>query len=84
MDITQPSLSAALAAYHNPLRAAAQETLRSAGVTQDQIGRVILVGGSSLMSLVSDEMQTLFPDAALLSSEAFTAVVDGLALATAD
>ncbi len=62
---------------------AARETLTLAQVPPDRIARVILVGGSSLMGFVSAEMQALCPNAALLRSEAFTAVVDGLALATA-
>ena len=53
-----------------------------AGVARDQIGTVILVGGSSLMGLVTEEAQALCPKATVQSSDAFTAVVDGLALAT--
>lgn len=61
---------------------AARETLELADVRPDAVARVILVGGSSLMGFVSDEMQALCPGAVLLRSEAFTAVVDGLALAS--
>jgi hypothetical chaperone protein len=71
-----------LASNRAALGLAARDTLDMAGVTPDSIARVILVGGSSLMGFVSDEMQTLCPKATLLRSEAFTAVVDGLALAT--
>jgi hypothetical chaperone protein len=80
--ITRASLDAALARYREGLRRAAAETLTMAGVTADQIGTVILVGGSSLMGLVAQEAQALCPKAALQSADAFTAVVDGLALAT--
>ena len=51
-------------------------------VRPDDIGRVILVGGSSLMGFVTAEARALCPTAEILQSEAFTAVVDGLALAT--
>ena len=44
--------------------------------------RVVLVGGSSLMRLVTNLTARCLPDARLHRSEAFTAVVDGLALAT--
>lgn len=71
-----------LAPNRTALGLAARDTLNMAGATPDSIARVILVGGSSLMGFVSDEMQTLCPKATLLRSEAFTAVVDGLALAT--
>jgi len=80
--ITRASLDAALARYREGLRKAAGETLAMAGVGADQIGTVILVGGSSLMGLVAEEAQALCPKATVQSSDAFTAVVDGLALAT--
>lgn len=80
--ITRASLDGALARYREGLRRAAGETLTMAGVARDQIGTVILVGGSSLMGLVAEEAQALCPKAAVQSSDAFTAVVDGLALAT--
>ncbi len=80
--ITRASLDGALARYREGLRRAAGETLTMAGVARDQIGTVILVGGSSLMGLVAEEAQALCLKAAVQSSDAFTAVVDGLALAT--
>lgn len=80
--ITRASLGGALARYREGLRKAADETLAMAGVGADQIGTVILVGGSSLMGLVTEEAQALCPKATVQSSDAFTAVVDGLALAT--
>ncbi len=80
--ITPARLGAVLADNRALLRKAAAETLQIAGVDGQQIGRVILVGGSSLMGFVSDEMRALCPGAEVLRSEAFTAVVDGLALAT--
>lgn len=79
--ITAESLNAALSDARSRLRGAAAETLDMAGVAPADIGRVILVGGSSLMALVADESQALCPGARILRSEAFTAVVDGLALA---
>lgn len=64
------------------LRTAMAETLQLAGVSGAGIGRIILVGGSSLMGLISEEAQAICPEAQVLRSNAFTAVVDGLALAT--
>ncbi|WP_425049398.1 Hsp70 family protein [Psychromarinibacter sp. S121] len=81
VPVTGETLDAALAENRAALRGAAAETLALAGVSASDISRVILVGGSSLMRFVSDEVSDLCPDAALLRSEAFTAVVDGLALA---
>lgn len=79
--VTPESLDAALAEHRGQLRAAAAETLTLAGIAPEQVGRVILVGGSSLMRVVSEEAGALCPGAEILRSEAFTAVVDGLALA---
>lgn len=82
--VSGDSLNAALERHRAPLRAAAAETLEMADVAPGRVGTVVLVGGSSLMRMVRDEMRTLCPGADLRMSEAFTAVVDGLALATAD
>ena len=80
--VTPGDLDAARSDNRTLLRDAAAETLARAGIGPDRIGRVILVGGSSLMRFVSDEMRDLCPQAEILQSEAFTAVVDGLAVAT--
>lgn len=82
--VTGESLEAALDPERAALRAAAAETLALAGVAPGAVGRVILVGGSSLMRFVAEEMRALCPAAEILTSEAFTAVVDGLALALRD
>ncbi len=81
-EITSASLDAALARYRDDLSAVALETLRMSGATPDEVETVVLVGGSSLMNLVKAEMTALCPTATLEYSDAFTAVVDGLALAT--
>lgn len=80
--ITPQSLNKMLTGNQSELGKAAALSLEMASVAPGDIGRVILVGGSSLMSFVSDEMKTLCPGADILRSQAFTAVVDGLALAT--
>ncbi|MGB1215420.1 MAG: Hsp70 family protein [Pikeienuella sp.] len=80
--VTATSLAAALQKYREDLHEAAQETLLRAGVAPDAEGAVILVGGSSLMSMVESVGRDLCPGATIERSEAFTAVVDGLALAT--
>jgi len=79
--ITRSSLDTALTTFRDDLHAAAAHTLDLAGVAPEAIDRVVLVGGSSLMALVSEGAQVLCPNARILRSEAFTAVVDGLALA---
>lgn len=82
--ITPGSLNAALAMFGERLRAAMYETLVAAGVTPEQIMAAILVGGSSLMEMVRREVVAVCPTAQIKQVNAFTAVVDGLALATGD
>lgn len=81
--VTPQTLDAALSQYRADLLTAAAETLEMSGVAAPAIDSVILVGGSSLMGLVTQMSSELCPTAQLMRSEAFTAVVDGLALATA-
>ncbi len=82
--VTPGSLNAALMTFRTRLHEAIYATLLKAGVAPAQINSVVLVGGSSLMKMVSSEAQDICPLARLKQTEAFTAVVDGLALATAD
>lgn len=81
--VTAGSVNGALSEAREALRGAIYQTLMLAGVMPQQVSAVILVGGSSLMGLVQEEAQAICPGATLRRSEAFTAVVDGLALATA-
>ena len=74
---------AALAPFRDALRGALYETLFHARTTPDLIGSVVLVGGSSLMALVEAEARAVCPAARVERSEVFTAVVDGLAIASA-
>jgi len=63
------------------LRAGVDETLNMAGTDAAGIDQVIYVGGSSLMSMVTETMKTTFPNARHSFAEVFTAVADGLAIA---
>ena len=80
--LTPGRLNAALAPWRDTLRGAIYETLCLAQTPPAQIGAVVLVGGSSLMTLIEDEARAVCPSARLIRSDAFTAVVDGLARAT--
>ena len=72
-----------LAEQAGHIRAAALETCQIAGLPQTDVVRIVFVGGSSLMVVVEDAMRDAFPQAALEYANAFTAVVDGLAIAAA-
>ena len=79
--LSNTALQEALDKHGTAIRDCAKETLTRAEISADQIGTVVFVGGSSLMNVVRNEMQGLFPQAKLVDSEAFTAVASGLAMA---
>lgn len=80
--LSPEALDASLRRFGADLRRAAAETLAMAGLGAGDVRSVVLVGGSSLMRLVTDMTRELLPGATPWRSDAFTAVVDGLALAT--
>ena len=82
VSISQSNLEKSLAPQMNKIHDCAVETLALAGISASRVNTVIFVGGSSLMSVVENAMVHLFPTAELKYSEAFTAVVDGLAIAS--
>ncbi len=79
--IAPASFAAALEGHRDALREAAAEALAKSGIAHSDVSKVVLVGGSSLMGFVAEEMRSLCPGAAIEKADAFTAVVDGLALA---
>jgi hypothetical chaperone protein len=64
--------------------AAAEATLIQAGVEAEAVTKLIFVGGSSLMQVVEDALTARLPAAQVHRGAAMTAIVDGLALATAE
>ena len=70
-----------LSGHTDGIKNCALQTLAMAGVSSANIDTVIFVGGSSLMSVVANAMIDIFPTAKQYHSEAFTAIVDGLAIA---
>jgi len=81
--MTTADLTRILVDHAGTVKAAALDTLKMAGISQDQIGQIVFVGGSSLMQVIETAMVDLFPHAILERTEAFTAVADGLAIAAA-
>lgn len=72
-----------LAGFSDQISQAARDTLTAARVPPADVGRIVFVGGSSLMQSVQQPVRTLLPDACAETGDVFTAVVDGLALASA-
>ncbi len=81
--LTKTTMAHVLADHAAQIETCASETLAMANITPDRIGKVVFVGGSSLMHVVEQAMVGMFPNAALERTEAFTAVADGLAIAAA-
>ncbi len=82
--LTAAELAGALFPSARAIRDAIGETLTHAGIGPEAVGRVIFVGGSSLLSVVEAEVRAALPGARAERSDVFTAVVRGLALSTAD
>jgi hypothetical chaperone protein len=80
-QFTKPKMGTILTNHAAKIEACAAETLEMAGITPDRIGKIVFVGGSSLLQVVEDVMVAMFPTAQLERAEAFTAVADGLAIA---
>lgn len=81
-SISADVLSCVLSPYADTLLLTVQETLDFAGLNAPQVDRVIYVGGSSLMKMVTQTMKARFPKAQHSFSEVFFAVVDGLVLSS--
>lgn len=79
-SITTKDLSASLAHLVTQVQDTARETITLAQTDIGSIDTVIFVGGSSLMLDVQSAMKQIFPAAKFEQSDAFTAVVDGLAI----
>lgn len=84
VPLSAEALAESLARHAEALAEAAQETLKLADLDVARVQKVVYVGGSSLMSMVSQVMRQQFPQAVHSFSEVFTAVADGLAIAAAD
>jgi len=74
-------MQAELEGYADQIAACAAETIAKADVAPESIDRIVYVGGSSLLGVIQHRMEALLPEARPETSEVFTAVVDGLALA---
>ena len=79
--LTQSVMDTVLSRHAAQIEACASETLEIVGVSPDKIGKIVFVGGSSLLKSVKEVMIAMFPNATLERTEAFTAVADGLAIA---
>ncbi|WP_174238987.1 Hsp70 family protein [Roseobacter cerasinus] len=82
LPVTASGIETALSDHQAQINQAVRDTLARAAVRPDDVAQVVLVGGSSLMSMIDREVRQICPAANIACSDVFTAVVDGLALAT--
>ncbi len=80
--LSQAALGQSLQTLTSKIETCATETLKQASLSAEQVDSLIFVGGSSLMSVVTSTLQTRFPTAKPHRTSAFTAVIEGLTLAT--
>lgn len=81
--ITTGSMAACLIEARAKLQEAIYASLMAANTPPHAIDHLVLVGGSSLMGMVSDVAHSVCAGARIMRSDAFSAVVDGLAWASA-
>jgi hypothetical chaperone protein len=80
-QLQSAAMATSLQGFQAELQEAIRETLTLANLKPAAVGAVVYVGGTSLMHTVPDAVTQILPNARSIQSEAFTAVVDGLALA---
>jgi hypothetical chaperone protein len=78
-DLMQQSLAKMM----TQIAESAAETLEAADVAPSRIDRLVMVGGSSLLSSLETGLRQLCPNATVENRNAMTAVADGLALSAA-
>ncbi|PCJ09384.1 MAG: hsp70 family protein [Rhodobacteraceae bacterium] len=83
VPLTVEMMQSSLQTQVDEIATGAAETLKMADVSADQVDRIVLVGGSSLMTVIEQRMRQLFPDARVQKANAMTAVADGLAISAA-
>lgn len=79
--LTLGDMAVTLADHANAIAEGALTAVRQAGMEPGDVDGLVLVGGTSLMHVVSDALQHRFPGTPLHRAAALTAVADGLALA---
>lgn len=81
--LSKSDMQATLATHMTDLQAALTETLNLASVNPDEIVQVTYVGGSSLLGGIEATIRQVLPDTKHNHQDVFTAVISGLARATA-
>mgnify|MGYP003639085189 CR=1 FL=1 len=81
-SLTSENVNATLSAHAEKITQCGLDTLAQAKFDADQVDKVIFVGGSSLMGIIEQSIRPQFKNATFKHSNAFTAIIDGLAIAS--
>ncbi|MEN9061146.1 Hsp70 family protein [Ponticoccus litoralis] len=82
VPLTQDALAGATQGFAEQIAATALDCIAEAGVAPGTVTQCVFVGGSSLLAPVRAAMARALPDALPVDTEVFTAVVNGLAIAS--
>ena len=80
VPVTREQLAQALSGAIGRIERTIGETLGLAGLSADRIETLILTGGSTQIPAIMARLQSLFPDARFVATDAFCSVGLGLAL----
>ncbi|WP_298835160.1 Hsp70 family protein [uncultured Piscinibacter sp.] len=80
VELTEPQAMAALDADIGRIVAAAQETVRLAGLARRAIDALYFTGGSTGLRLLAQRIAAAFPDARVVRGDRFASVASGLAV----
>lgn len=82
--LSPDQMQVSLAEMMTAITHSASETLANADVSPARIDRLVMVGGSSLLTSLDASLRQLCPNAQVENRNAMTAVADGLALSAAE
>ena len=79
-ELTQKAFNAVIAHHTDKIKSTLDETLAMANINYEQIDRVFLTGGSTLVPVVSNIYKELFSEEKLVHTDVFSSVGYGLAI----
>ena len=79
-ELTQEAFNAVITHYTEKIKSTLDETMAMANVNYEQIDRVFLTGGSTLVPAVSNIYKELFSEEKLVHTDVFSSVGYGLAI----
>lgn len=82
-DLGRAAMGDELSTFAERIASEALATLADAGCASSEVAQIVFVGGSSLLTPVRAALSRVFPGTAQVDAQVFTAVVNGLARATA-